>query len=284
MDNSDDKDDQRRSAPSGAVPSSGSGVSFQRAPVSGSGVGGGDGNDTSDSDSADKGMGFLDHLEELRHRLIRIIFAVLLAAGGALFYGERIFRFIIRPLGDLELHVTAITGSFYSYMTVSLFAGLFAVMPYVFYQVWSFVAPGLYKTEARSILPVIFFSTALFFLGSAFCFEIVLPYAISYLVGFGEGLLTPIITVDSYLSFAGMMMLAFGFGFNFPTLAYLLAKIGLVTAAGLAGGRRIALVVILIFGAIITPPDVFTQLLLAGPLYLLFEVSILVVRMTEPRV
>ncbi len=228
-------------------------------------------------------MGFLDHIEELRWRLIKIIIAVIVCAGVGLIFGKDIFAFAVRPLGDLELHVTTITGSFYSYLTVSLFAGLFAAAPFVFYQLWAFVVPGLYKSESRVILPAIFFSTALFFLGGAFCFGIVLPYSIQYLVGFAEGTLTPIITIDSYLSFAGMMMIAFGSGFNFPVLAYFLAKLGLITSQTLASGRRIAIVLILIFSALITPPDIFTQILLGGPLYVLYEISIIVVRVTASR-
>lgn len=228
------------------------------------------------------GSGFLDHLEELRWRLIRIIVAVFIAAAVALYFGEEIFKFAVRPLGDIELHVTAITGSFYSYLTVSLFTGLFAVIPYVFYQLWSFIAPGLYKTERRAILPAVLASSVLFLLGAAFAFTLALPFSIQYLVSFAGDVLTPIITVDSYLSFAGMIVLAFGIGFNFPTLAFFLGKIGLVTAEGLAKGRRVALLLILVAAAIITPPDVFTQLMLGGPLYLLYELSIVLVRWTSP--
>ncbi|HSG98483.1 MAG TPA: twin-arginine translocase subunit TatC [candidate division Zixibacteria bacterium] len=225
----------------------------------------------------------MDHLEELRWRLIRIIVAVFVSAALALYFGEEIFRFAIRPLGDIQLHVTAITGSFYSYLTVSLFAGLFAVIPYVFYQLWGFVAPGLYKTERRAILPAVLASSVLFLLGAVFAFTLVIPFAIQYLVSFAGDVLTPIITVDSYLSFAGMMILSFGIGFNFPTVAFFLGKIGLVTADGLAKGRRLALVLIMIAAAILTPPDVFTQVLLGGPLYLLYELSIVLVRWTNPR-
>lgn len=235
------------------------------------------------TDKAGSQMGFLDHVEELRWRLIKIIVAVIVGAAIGLIFGKEIFAFAIRPLGDLQLHVTTVTGSFYAYLTVSLFAGVFAAAPYIFYQLWAFVVPGLYKSESHVILPAIFFSTGLFFLGGAFCFGIVLPYAIQYLVAFGEGTLTPIITVDSYLSFAGMMMIAFGTGFNFPVLAYFLAKLGLITAATLASGRRIAAIVILVLSALITPPDVFTQVLLGGPLYVLYEVSIIVVRLTTRR-
>ncbi|MFQ5608527.1 MAG: twin-arginine translocase subunit TatC [Candidatus Zixiibacteriota bacterium] len=226
-------------------------------------------------------MGFLDHLEELRWRLIKVIIAVIVSAGVALIFGSEIFGFIIRPLGDLELHVTTVTGSFYSYLTVSLFAGVVISLPFVFYHLWSFVAPGLYRSESRVVLPAIAFSTVLFLLGAAFCYKIVLPFSIQYLVGFGGDFLTPIITIDSYLSFAGMMMLAFGAGFNMPVVSYFLARLGLISKQTLVTGRRLAIIAILVFSALITPPDIFTQIMLGGPLYLLYEVSILVVALTR---
>jgi sec-independent protein translocase protein TatC len=235
----------------------------------------------SDGSKGEDGLGFLEHLEELRWRLIKIIVGVVIAGGIALYFGQEIFEFAIVPLGDLELHVTSITGSFYAYIIVSLFAGIFAAAPFVFYQLWAFVAPGLYKNETRFILPAVFASSGLFALGSWFCYRYVLPFAIAYLVSFGEGALTPIITISSYLTFAGMMVLSFGAAFNMPVVSFFLAKMNLLRTDTLAKGRRVAVVAILVFAAIITPPDVFTQILIGGPMYVLFEVSIIVVRIVN---
>ena len=154
----------------------------------------------------------------------------------------------------------------------------------VFFQLWSFIAPGLYSHEKSVVMPLVIVSTLLFMVGAAFCYYGVLPIALQFLIGFSEGLLSPIITVGSYISFAGLLLVAFGLGFELPVVAYFLARIGLINAGVLARGRRYALVAILIVGAIITPPDVFTQLLLAGPVYLLYEVSIIIVRITRARI
>lgn len=239
--------------------------------------------DSSEKQPEDSGMGLLDHLEELRIRLIKMIVAVLVCGSAGLYFGEEILRFIMLPLGETKLHVTEVTGSFYAYLTVSLFAGVIVALPYLFYQLWAFIAPGLYRREKLAILPAIIASTILFLIGAAFCYMVVLPYTMDYLIVFAGDLLTPIITIDSYLSFAGMMILAFGASFELPVLSYFLAKLGIVSGAGLAKGRRFAIVGILIAAGIITPPDVFSQVVLAGPIYLLYEISILVARMVAKR-
>lgn len=236
--------------------------------------------DSSGGDDKDS-LGFLDHLEELRWRLLKIIIGVLVAAAVSLYFGEEIFAFVIKPLGDLQLHVTTITGSFYAYMVVSIFAGLFAIIPFVFYQLWAFIAPGLYKTEKIFILPAVIASSVLFGIGAWFCYQYILPFAITYLVSYGEGALTPIITVGSYLTFAGMMVLSFGLTFNLPVVSFFLAKMGILRSETLPKGRRVAVVLILICAAIITPPDVFTQVLVGAPMYVLYEISIIVVRIAN---
>jgi len=159
--------------------------------------------------------------------------------------------------------------------------GLFAIIPFVFYQLWAFVAPGLYKTEKRFILPAVISSSVLFGIGAWFCYQYILPFAITYLVSYGEGAMTPIITVGSYLTFAGMMVLSFGITFNMPVVSFFLAKMGLLRSETLPKGRRVAIVLILIGAAIITPPDVFTQVLVGAPMYVLYEVSIIVVRIAN---
>ncbi len=191
------------------------------------------------------------------------------------------YKLITIPMGGIKLHYTEITGSFYAYLKISIFAGIVGAIPVVFYQLWKFAAPGLYAKEKRIIIPLVFFSTVLFLIGSAFCFFVVLPFAISFLVGYGADVMTPIITISSYISFAGFMLIAFGFAFELPLVGYFFGKIGLVSSKMLAKARPYALVAILIVAAILTPsPDVFSQLLLAGPLYLLYEITIMLVRIT----
>ncbi|MEW5993318.1 MAG: twin-arginine translocase subunit TatC [Candidatus Zixiibacteriota bacterium] len=229
-------------------------------------------------------MPFLDHLEELRRRLLKSIAAVVLMSLVAFYFSDELMHFLVRPLGDVKLHVTEVTGSFYAYLKVSLVCGIVASTPIVFYQLWMFVAPGLYPQEKARVLPLVMVSTILFLIGAGFCYLVVLPFSLKFLIGFSGDLLSPIITVGSYLTFAGMLMLAFGVGFEMPVVAYFLGKIGVITPRFLSKGRRYAIVFILVLSAILTPtPDVATQLMLAGPLYLLYEISILVVKASGSR-
>ena len=230
-------------------------------------------------------MPFLDHLEDLRKRLIRAVLAIVVMSGVAFYFADTLVRVIILPLGpEVKLHITEVTGSFYAYFKIALIFGVVGALPIVFYQLWGFIAPGLYRKEKAMILPLITISTLLFGVGAGFCYYWVLPFALKFLIGFSGDLFSPIITVGSYISFAGMLLLAFGFGFQLPVVAYLLGKAGLITSQVLSKGRRYAVVIILILAAILTPtPDVFTQMLLAVPLYFLYEISIVVVRSTGKR-
>lgn len=237
-------------------------------------------NDTLDSTPPKKAMPFLDHLEELRWRLLKSIVAIIAMSMVAFYFSDHIFKFVIIPLGDIKLHFTEVTGSFYAYLKLSLIVGVVGALPIIFYQIWSFIGPGLYKHEKAMVLPLVGVSTLLFLLGAAFCYYVMLPISLAFLIGFSGEILSPIITVGSYISFAGLLALAFGFGFQLPVIGYFLAKIGILRPEFLVKTRRYALVTMLIVGAILTPPDVFTQVLLAAPLYILYEISIIVVRIT----
>ncbi len=226
------------------------------------------------------GMPFLDHVEELRWRLIKSIVAVALMGAISFAFADHVYKFITYPLGDTKLHFTEITGSFYAYLKISFFTGLFGALPIVLYQMWKFIGPGLYPKEKRAVLPMTFFSTILFLMGAAFCFFIVLPFALNFLINYGAGEMTPIITVSSYISFTGLLLIAFGSAFQLPVIGYFLGSIGLITPRILGKARPYALIAILVAAAILSPPDVFTQVLLAGPLYILYEITIVVVRLT----
>jgi len=225
-------------------------------------------------------MSFVDHLEELRWRLFKAILAVVIMALIAFYFSDELFKLLIIPLGDVKLHVTEVTGSFYAYLKVSFFAGIFGALPIVFYQLWMFISPGLYKQEKKVVIPLVTISSLLFLIGAAFCYFVVLPLALNFLIGFSGDILNPIITVGSYISFTGLLLIAFGFAFELPIVAYFLGRVGLISSSFLAKGRRYAIVAILILGAVITPPDVFTQVLLAIPIYLLYEISIILVKYT----
>jgi len=222
-------------------------------------------------------MPFLRHLEELRWRLFKSIIAIVIMAMTAFYFAEDLIKLVKIPFGDYPLYNIQVTGTFYAYLKIALFAGVIGALPIVFYQLWSFISPGLYKREKAMILPMVAVSTGLFVVGAGFCFKIVLPIAFKFLMGFAAGTIQNTITIGSYIDFVGLLMLAFGFGFQMPVVAYFLGKLGLITPGFLSKGRRYAIPLLLIIGAVLTPPDVFTQVLLAAPMYLLYEISIIVV-------
>lgn len=240
--------------------------------------------DFSEEQASFHSMPFLDHLEELRKRLLKSLLAVVIATGIALYFAKDIMRWFIAPLGQTKLNVTEVLGSFMAYFKLGLVVGIIVAIPVIFYQLWAFVAPGLYPKEKRMVWPFVSSATVLFLVGAAFCYFWVLPWSLQFLIGMAGDLFNPIITINSYITFAGLLILAFGLCFELPVLAYALGKIGVLSSAFLSRGRKYAIVVILIVAAILTPtPDVFTQLLLAVPMYLLYEVSIVVVRLTGRR-
>ena len=227
-------------------------------------------------------MSFLEHLEELRRRLISCGATVLILSIVGYFFSGSMIDFITKPVG--QVYFMSPTEGFAVRIKISLFAGLIASIPVILYQLWRFIAPGLYKHEIRMVLPVVFFGTLFFLGGSAFCFFLVLPVGVKFLIGFGTENLKPLISVGRYLSFAAWMTLAFGAVFELPIIAYFLGKVGLITHRTLSRGRRYAIVIILFVAGVITPtPDAFSQLMLAVPLYVLYEVSILLVRFTGKR-
>ena len=240
--------------------------------------------DDKGKESISSGMSFIDHLEELRKRLLKSAIAVVILSAIAFYFAEKLVAFIKIPLGDeIELYNIQVTGAFYAYLKIAIVTGVIAALPIIFYQMWSFIAPGLFKKERLTIIPLVFVSTLLFLVGATFCYLMVLPLAFDFLMNFSEGMVVNNITIGSYISFVGLLLVAFGCGFQLPIIAYFLGRMGIVTSLMLGKARRYAIVGILIAGAIITPPDVFTQFLLALPLYILYEISIIVVKLTGRR-
>jgi len=148
----------------------------------------------------------------------------------------------------------------------------------IFYHIWKFIVPGLFEREVKLIIPAVLASTIFFLIGAGFCFLFVVPLSIKFLMGFGTEKLKPMIKIKDYISFVSYMILAFGSVFELPVISYFLGKIGIITPRTLIKGRRYAITAILVLAAVITPPDVFSQFMLAGPLYFLYEVSIVVLK------
>jgi sec-independent protein translocase protein TatC len=224
-------------------------------------------------------MPFLDHLEELRSRLLVSLAVVLVLSVVGYFLSDPVIAFVTRPVG--KVYFMGVAEAFAVKIKVALFFGLFAGSPVVFFQAWRFVAPGLTAKEVKWVLPVALALSLFFVAGAAFCFYLVLPVGVEFLMGFATDSLVPMISVSRYISFVGWMTIAFGLVFELPVVIFLLGRMGVVSAQDLRRHRRFAIVAILVVAAIATPsPDAFSQLLLAGPLYLLFELSVALVAIT----
>lgn len=235
-----------------------------------------------DSELQGGALPFLGHIEELRQRLIKVIVAILVFAVAAYFVADRLVEYLIKPIGTV--YFSQPTGAFMIRLKVAGFAGLVMAIPVVLYHFWMFVIPGLYKREIKYLIPVTILGTIFFFGGWAFCFFLVIPQAMEFFRSFATPNLLPLIDVSEYFSFVFWMCVAFGAVFQLPIIAYFLGKIGLIAPSTLRKGRRIAIVIILVVAALITPtPDAFSMMLLAVPLYILYEISILVVRLTGVR-
>jgi len=233
----------------------------------------------------EKEMPFLDHLEELRWRLIKAIVAVVAAAIGVYFVSDVILKILIYPYttaaeqlgkGVQQLIFLTPTGGFMIRIKLSLFTGIIVSLPVIFYQLWQFIAPGLVEKERKYVPLIIFFSTVCFLTGAFFCYFVVLHFGLKFLLSFETAEMVATISVNEYLQFVTMLIFVFGLIFEMPILAFFLTKIGIVTPPFLRHYRRHGIVIMVIVSAIITPPDIFTQLFLAGPLILLYEISIFV--------
>ena len=226
-------------------------------------------------------IGFLEHLEELRGRIIKSLISIILVSIAAYFFSERLIDFVSRPIP--ELYFMSPTEAFAIRIKLSLIAGIIVSVPVIFYHLWQFVVPGLFEREIKLVVPVVLASTIFFLIGATFCFLLVLPLSIKFLLGFGTEKLKPMIKIGDYVSFVSYLILAFGAVFELPVIAYFLGKLGIITPRTLKRGRRYAIVGMLVMSAFITPPDMFSQLMLTGPLYFLYEVSIVVVRVVQKK-
>lgn len=221
-----------------------------------------------------------EHLEELRKRLIRCVIAVLGGFTIAYIFKERLFGFLVAPLINVmrredTLIFTGLPEAFFTYLKVSLLAGLFLAAPFIIYQFWMFVAPGLYKNERRTMIPIIFVSSLFFVGGALFGYFLVFPVGFKFLLGFASETIQPLPSMREYLSFASKLLLAFGIVFELPIVITALARLGIVSVPFLKKNRKYAILIFFTGAALLTPPDIVTQSLLALPMIVLYEISIL---------
>jgi len=229
---------------------------------------------------------FMSHLEELRKRLVICAISVGIGFVIAYFFSERLFQILVMPLKQnmeegQQLIFTNLPEMFFAYLKTALVAGILASAPIIFYQIYMFVAPGLYRNEKRLVVPFVIASTLLFVGGSLFGYFVVFPFGFRFFLGFANAYIQALPSVKEYFSFAIKLLFAFGVVFELPVVAFFLGKMGILTPEFMRRKRKYAILLTFAMGAILTPPDVVTQCMMAVPLIVLYEISILVVRMTR---
>ncbi|WP_114104197.1 twin-arginine translocase subunit TatC [Thalassospira profundimaris] len=240
----------------------------------------------------DKQMPIMEHLIELRNRLTWAVLALFITFAVCYYFVEDIYGFLVRPLAnemgpDRRMIYTALTEVFFTYVKVSFFAALFVSAPVFLGQIWAFVAPGLYKNERSAFLPFLFATPILFLMGGALVYYFIMPLAWKFFLSFehaggDSGLAIQLeAKVGEYLSLVMKLIFAFGLCFQLPVLLTLMARAGIVTADGLARRRKYAIVIAFVFAAILTPPDLISQVGLGIPIIILYEISIVMARISE---
>ena len=236
----------------------------------------------------------LDHLVELRQRLIYSVVGFLICFLGAFYFASDIFNFLVAPLTDLwkgeeqrRLIYTALHEKFFTEVKVAFFAGAFIAFPLIANQMWMFIAPGLYKNEKRAFAPFLVATPVLFFLGGSFVYYFILPVAWKFFASFEQAAAVGTLAielepkVDQYLSLVMRLIFAFGISFELPVVMTLLARAGLATSEGMKAKRRYAVVLAFVAAAVLTPPDPLSQIGLAVPIIVLYEISILCAKLVE---
>ena len=236
------------------------------------------------------------HLVELRKRL-GISFASLIVMFFVMFYfHEPILNWMVEPLNQALIEVgkksvhaadgmvttSQVGGAFFVALKVSFFAAIMGALPIILSQIWAFIAPGLYANEKKMVIPFVVGGTTMFAVGVLFAYYVVTPFGFDFLITFGSFKFTPLINIEDYVGFFTKIMFGFGLAFELPIFAYFLALLGFINDRNMIEFFKYAIVIIFIVAALLTPPDVLTQLLMAGPLIILYGLSILIVKMVNP--
>ena len=231
----------------------------------------------------DEKQPFFSHLKELRDRLLVCIVAVAIAFIFTYYFKERLFDFLMQPFlkvmpAQSSFIFTGITEAFLTYFKISVVAALFVAAPIILYEFWMFVAPGLYEKEKKYVYPFIFFGSLCFICGALFCYFVVMPNMYRFFVSYAREFVIPMPDLKNYMGLTLKLLIIFGFIFELPLVAFYLARAGIIKAKMLAKKRRYAILAVFIISAAITPPDVVSMILVALPLWGLYELGILIAK------
>ena len=227
------------------------------------------------------------HLSELRKRLAISVAAIIVMFFVMFTFWQPILDWMIHPLKEVlpagsKVIFTKVQEPFFTALKVAFFTGFIAALPVIFWQIWLFIAPGLYDNEKKLVVPFAVGATAMFLIGGAFAYYVVVPFGFDFLINFGSQLFTALPSIGEYVSFFTKLILGFGLAFEMPVFTFVLANMGLVSDQTLKDFFKYALVVIFLVSALLTPPDVLTQFLMAGPMVLLYGLSILIAKSINP--
>jgi sec-independent protein translocase protein TatC len=240
-----------------------------------------------EEEAQDKAQPLIAHLTELRDRLLRSILGVMVIFCGLFYFANDIYAYVSKPLRDLlppdaTMIATEVASPFLTPFKLTLFTALFAAMPYVLFQVWSFIAPGMYRNEKRLAIPLLISSILLFYAGAAFAYYVVFPLVFGFFTSVGPADVMMMTDINRYLDFVLKLFFAFGIAFEIPIAAVIVIRAGITTADNLASKRGYIIVGCFVLGMLLTPPDMISQSLLAIPMWLLFEIGVFFGRMITP--
>jgi sec-independent protein translocase protein TatC len=228
----------------------------------------------------DKEMPFLEHLEEFRNRIIKSVIGVILGAIICLIFSKQLLNVLLWPTTRVDLpidiQVLKVQGMFIVTLEIAFFGGIILSLPYILFQAWMFIAPGLHIHERKYVPRIISSATFLFLLGVSFAYYVIFPFALDFFLGLAPSTVQTNIAIDFYISFIIRLLFVFGVIFQLPVMSYFLSRLGILSPEFMRKYRRHAIVVIFLLAALFTPPDPFTQIMLGIPLILLYEISIVI--------
>jgi sec-independent protein translocase protein TatC len=227
------------------------------------------------------------HIADLRKRLVISVLTVIAMFFACFAFYEPILQWMMVPVEAVlpknsQMVAVEIQETFFTALKVAFFSGFIVSLPVIFWQMWLFLAPGLYEHEKKLVVPFVFFATLMFLMGASFAYYVVVPFGFEFLVNFGSAVVTILPSIGKYVGFFTKLLFGFGIAFELPVITFFLAKIGLVDDRMLKDFFRYAVVIIFVVAALLTPPDVLTQFLMAGPLILLYGVSIYIAKVFNP--